>query len=138
MKQTAKVLALISDGTAKVLVERMSACGHDCSTCDGCGLQAAPIEAVAKNKVGAKPGDVVTIESCTKRVLSLAAWTYLLPVVLLFLVFFITRSLGINESICSVLSVTGFISGLLCAVSCNRKGQIDAEITEIVTQCTDV
>lgn len=132
MKQTAQVVVLLDAQNAKVRVERMSACGHDCSTCDGCGLQSAPIEAVAKNSVGAKPGDTVIIESCTKRVLSLAAWTYLLPVVLLFLVFFIARLCGGSESVCGVLSVLGFLSGLLCAVHFNKKGQIQTEITEIV------
>ena len=132
MTQSAQVIALIDENKAKVRVERMSACGHDCSTCEGCGLQAAPIEAIANNSVGAKVGDTVLVESSSQAVLRLASLTYLLPVALFFALFFVLRSVGVAESVSAVFAILGFVCGLFGAVFGNRKGQIDTTIVRIV------
>ena len=132
MTQNALVIALIDENRAKVRVERMSACGHDCSTCEDCGLQAAPIEAIAQNSVGAQVGDTVQVQSSSKAVLHLASVTYLLPVVLFFLAFFLLKAIGISESFCAVAAVVGFVCGLFGAVLGNRKGQIDTKITRVI------
>ncbi|MBE6915444.1 MAG: hypothetical protein E7471_02290 [Ruminococcaceae bacterium] len=134
MTQSAQVIALIDENRAKVRVERMSACGHDCSTCEGCGLQSASIEAVANNPVGAKVGDTVLVESSSKEVLRLASLTYLLPVVLFFVLFFVLRALGVSESASAIGAILGFGCGLFGAVFGNRKGQIDTTIVGIVEQ----
>lgn len=131
MTQKALVLSVFPDGTARVQIERMSACGHDCSTCEGCGLMAAPIEVVAQNPIGSTVGDTVLIESGTKRVLKLAALTYLLPILLLFIFYAFSRMLFLNETICSVLSVAGFLIGLFGAVFANRGGQIETVIRSV-------
>lgn len=142
MTQNALVIAVLSDGMARVKVERVSACGHDCSTCEGCGLMATPIEVVAQNPVHAKVGDTVTIKSGTKRVLKLAALTYLLPIVLLFVFYAVSRLLTENEAICSVASVVGFLFGLLGAVYSNRSGEIETVIQSIQSSeempCSDM
>jgi len=131
MTQNALVIAVLSDGTARVQIERISACGHDCSTCDGCGLMAAPIEAIAKNPIGAKVGDTVLIESGTNRVLKFAALTYLLPIFLLFLFYGISRLMFRSETLCSTIAIIGFLLGLFGAVSCNRSGQIETVIRSV-------
>lgn len=134
MTQCAQVIALLDENRAKVRVERMSACGHDCSTCEGCGLQAAPIEAVANNPIGAKIGDTVLVESSSKAVLHLASLTYLLPVVLFFVAFFALRALGISESVCAGGAIVAFLLGLLGATFGNQKGQIDTTIVRVIEQ----
>ena len=132
MTQTAQVIALTDENRAKVRVERMSACGHDCSTCEGCGLQAAPIEAVAYNFVNAKVGDTVLVESSSKAVLRLASLTYLLPIVLFFAAFFLLSALGISEPLSVGVAILGFLLGLCGAIFGNKKGQIDTTIVRIV------
>ena len=103
---------------------------------------AAPIEAIAKNPIGAKVGDTVTIESGTKRVLKLAALTYLLPIILLFLFYALFRFLTENETVCGVASIVGFLIGLFGAVCSNRGGQIETVIQSVLSSeeasCSDM
>lgn len=83
MTQTARVLSVFEDGTAEVLVTRESACGGNCAQCGGCGGAGKTLTALARNPMGAKPGDNVIIETGSARVLSLAALVYLAPLLLL-------------------------------------------------------
>ncbi len=142
MTQNAQVIALMDDGTARVRVERISACGHDCNSCEGCGMQAAPIEAIAVNRASAEIGDLVVVESASNQIISIAALTYLLPVVLFFVAFFLARTLGVKESFCSIIGILGFCIGLLGAVWSNRRGQVPTVITEIIkkggSECSDI
>ncbi len=41
-------------GRAEISVPRKSACGHDCESCSGCGMQGSSTHAVALNPVGAQ------------------------------------------------------------------------------------
>ena len=84
MTQNAVVTKLISRHVAEVEVERGTACGGTCESCEACVFQSR-IRAEALNKVSALPGQKVVIESKTSDVLGAAALLYLVPFVLLFL-----------------------------------------------------
>ena len=84
MQQLVRVRQTHEDGTATVIHVRESACSGDCHKCSGCGAAKEAILLEAKNTIGAKPGDLVTIESETGPVLKAAAVMYLLPMVLFF------------------------------------------------------
>ena len=82
MVQTAKVTRVLADGRAEVAVKRQSACGHDCSKCGGgCSelMVSSTVAVIAANPVRAMPGDMVTVESSTSRVLGAAVIVYLVP-----------------------------------------------------------
>lgn len=82
MQQLVKVLRCEENGTAQVACLRQSACSGDCHKCSGCGAVEQTMIFTAKNLIGAKPGDMVTVESATGPVLQAAAVLYLLPLVL--------------------------------------------------------
>lgn len=82
MQQLVKVLSCASDGTAKVACIRQSACSGDCHKCSGCGAVEQTMIFTARNPIGARPGDTVTVESATGPVLKAAAVLYMLPLVL--------------------------------------------------------
>ena len=84
MQQLVRVRQTHEDGTATVIHVRESACSGDCHKCSGCGAAKEAILLEAKNPIGAKPGDLVTIESESGPVLKAAAVMYLLPMVLFF------------------------------------------------------
>lgn len=84
MQQLVRVRQTHEDGTATVIHIRESACSGDCHKCSGCGAAKEAILLEAKNPIGAKPGDLVTIESESGPVLKAAAVMYLLPMVLFF------------------------------------------------------
>lgn len=77
MKQTAKVTAA-GNGYATVRVSRTSACAGcaGSATCFACENIA---EARAKNEAGAVPGDLVTVESSSARIVGYAAAVFVMP-----------------------------------------------------------
>lgn len=81
MTQRAVVKRRLGGGKVEVQVKRMSACSHDCDSCAGCGsmVNAGDITAVARDDLGARVGQSVTVETASSRVLKLAAVLYLLP-----------------------------------------------------------
>lgn len=84
MQQLVRVRKIHEDGTATVVHVRESACSGDCHKCSGCGAAKEAILLEAKNPIGAKPGDLVTIESATGPVLKAAMVMYMVPMVLFF------------------------------------------------------
>ena len=85
MEQLVKVQSCNPDGTARVLHIRQSACSGDCHKCSGCGAVQESLLFTARNPIGAKPGDVVTVQAETGPVLAAAAVLYVLPLALFFL-----------------------------------------------------
>ena len=85
MEQLVKVRRCDPDGTAQVLHIRQSACSGDCHKCSGCGAVQERMLLTTNNPIGAKPGDVVTVEAKTGPVLVAAAMLYVVPLVLFFL-----------------------------------------------------
>lgn len=82
MEQKVQVRRIFDNGTAEVARVRESACSGDCHKCSGCGAQQQIMLLTAHNAIGAKPGDMVVIESDTGPVLKAAAMLYVLPLVL--------------------------------------------------------
>ena len=72
MTQDAIVTKIIDRRTAEVEVERGTACGGTCSSCEACVFQNT-IRTTAYNRVSALPGQRVVIESRTSQVLGAAA-----------------------------------------------------------------
>lgn len=85
MTQTVRLTKCNEDGTAQVIHIRQSACSGDCHKCSGCGAVQESLLLTAENPIGARPGDLVVIESRTGPVLAAAAVLYVLPLVLFFL-----------------------------------------------------
>lgn len=113
MQQLVRVKETYGDGTATVVHVRQSACSGDCHKCSGCGAAQETIMLKAKNPIGAKRGDLVTLESATGPVLKAAAVLYLIPMVLFFLGYFIGDALWEMGTLVGCLS---FSAGIILAV----------------------
>lgn len=124
MKQTAQVIRPLRPGYVEVKIRRASACAsaHNCGSCDHCSfMENAPeILVEAENICGARPGDTVTVESATGKVLGAAAVLYLVPLALFFLGYFLGSGMGWSESTAIVLGGIGFGAGLLIALMLDR------------------
>lgn len=116
MQQLVKVLTCSGDGTAKVVLARQSACSGDCHKCSGCGAVEQKMVLTANNPIGAKPGDLVTIESASGPVLRGAAILYLLPLAL-----FIPAYLwGMQWRLGGLTGLTAFALGIGTAIVYDR------------------
>lgn len=126
MIQEATVREVRDNGMAQVQIRRLTACGHDCSDCAGCTqVITGETLAWAHNPVGAKLGDVVTVESESAQVLTAAAMVYILPFALFFVLYFaISSLLGGAESVLPVVGgLLGFFAGILGAIAWDRRAK---------------
>ena len=120
MTQGAIVEKLEMNGDALVRVYQKSACGHDCSDCAGvCGAKRT-ITVQARNPLKARPGDLVTVETGTVRILKAAALVYLLPLAVLILCCLLGYALGGSETVQALSGLGGLILGCGCTVAINR------------------
>lgn len=97
MTARGKVVELSGSGAAAVVrVARESACGKSCASCGGCDKRT--IDVRAANRVGAKPGDTVDVESATGKTLWLCFLAYMLPTLLFIAGWLIHPAVGIASA----------------------------------------
>ncbi len=143
MTQIATVKRLVGEKNAEVLVRRLSACGHDCARCGGCGPEsAAQVAAVAGTALGARPGDTVRVESESGQVLGMAAVLYLVPFVLLFAGYFAASGVlklgeGASVAVGLLCMAAGFAASWLLDRRA-RKRPVRFRIVEVLRSCSDL
>lgn len=133
MQQTVTVKDIKSNGNALIQMQRMSACGHSCDGCHGCGAPNVVLTVEASNPVGAEKGDKVLVESSNKTLYKAAVVVYLIPVLLFFLFYALGQwLLGMG----TLAGILGFALGLGLAVVFNKKftkdGGVAFDIVAIV------
>ena len=116
MQQMVKVLTCEADGTAQVAYLRQSACSGDCHKCSGCGAVQQTMIVTARNPIGAKPGDMVTIESETGPVLKAAAVLYLMPLAL----FIAGYLVGMQWQLGGLIGALAFFASIALVVAYDR------------------
>lgn len=119
MTQSAIVDSLRPDGKAVVRVFQESACGHDCENCGVCGSR-RKLTVEAGNPIQAMPGDLVTVETQTGKIIRAAALVYVLPLCALLLGCILGAALSLSEGMQALLGVGGLILGSAGAVCINR------------------
>ena len=117
MTQTVRVQKLFDDGTAQVVCVRQSACSGDCHKCSGCGAVQEAVTLMARNTIGARPGELVVIESESGPVLAAAAVLYILPLVLFFLGYLLGSLQWGKGPLCGCI---GFVLGIALSVLYDR------------------
>lgn len=134
MQQLVRVQTCNPDGTAQVLCIRESACSGDCHKCSGCGAAKETLVLTAKNPIGAKPGQLVTVEAASGPVLAAAAVLYLLPLALFFIGYLALLSTGFG----AVGGGVGFVLGIVAVLVYDRrvasKGKTEYTITGVVSE----
>lgn len=120
MIQKAVVKKILDRTHAEIEVQRKSACGHDCASCGGCGAPLERIQAVAINSVGAKVGDMVTVEGENKQIMRMAAIVYTLPLALFFVFFIVASLCGLGEGAAGAIGCAGILVGAAAAVAYNK------------------
>ena len=116
MQQRVKVLSCEPNGMARVSVLRQSACSGDCHKCAGCGAAEQTMIFTAINSIGAKPGDLVTVESASGPVLKAAAILYMVPLVL----FIAGYLIGMQWKLGGLTGLAGFGLGVGLAIGYDR------------------
>ena len=127
MTQDAIVTKLLPNSMAEVVVTRSTACGSNCGSCESCIFQ-SELKALAKNRIDAKPGQRVVIESRTSKVMSAAFWVYIIPLLFFTAGFIVASLFGASEGICILTSFLFLVLGACVLVQYQRKRDADKQI----------
>lgn len=119
MTQDAVVTRCLDGDTAEVVVTRATACGSNCGSCEACVFQ-NELKTVARNLIGARPGQRVLIESKSAQVYGAILLVYIVPIVLAVLGCFTAYAAGASEGICVLCTFLGFILGAVIIVATQR------------------
>ncbi|MCC8356747.1 MAG: SoxR reducing system RseC family protein [Oscillospiraceae bacterium] len=129
MTQNGVAPPLLDRGQAEVAVERGTACGGHCGSCEAC-IYANRLLVSADNLVYARPGDRVVLESSTGGIMGAAALIYLVPLVFFFAGYAIAAVSGVAQGGCVVASVAGLLlGGSVAVILGRRRKQITFRIT---------
>ena len=133
MTQEGTVLRKTPGGDAVVEIVRQSSCGGDCSNCKGCAHPQQTLEVTVSDPVGAKPGDRVRITAPTGKVYRSASVVYILPVILLFVFYFVPSGSEGTKILCSLLGLALGV-GISAAYSrrASASGSLKSSISDIL------
>ena len=135
MEQLVRVREIHNDGTADVIHVRESACSGDCHKCSGCGAAKETVIFTAGNPIGARPGDLVKVESSTAPVLKAAMVLYVLPLLLFFLGYWLGTLPGSFGALGGGL---GFLLGIVIIIAYDRLVVNKANIRYTITAFADM
>ncbi len=121
MTQVAQVKRILSPELAEIAVVRQGACSHNCSDCGGCMTAAQPtVTARAENRVGAREGELVVVETASAQLLGMMAFVYLLPMVLLIGGYIAAQAAGLTVGWCILVGLAAFAVSILLIVALDR------------------
>ncbi len=135
MTQEAVVTKLLPNGMAEVAVKRTTACGGNCGSCESCVFQ-NELKTPAVNRIQAKPGQKVLIESQSSRIFKAAFLVYVLPLLFFLLGYFLASLFFSDELVRILCSFAGLALGALVVVLSQRnvreKDKITFEIIQLL------
>ena len=134
MEQLVRVRETHGDGTAAVIHVRESACSGDCHKCSGCGAAKETVIFTADHPIGARPGDLVKVESSTAPVLKAAMVLYVLPLILFFLGYWLGTLPGNFGAFGGGL---GFVLGVTVVIAYDRLVVNKADLRYTITAFAD-
>ncbi len=133
MTQDAVVFRCLPDNMAEVVVTRTTACGSNCASCEACVFQ-NELRTVARNLIGARPGQKVLIESQSSKVYRAVMLVYILPVLLALAGYFLAYAAGASEGMCIICTFIGILLGALILVLSQRRHREKTSITFDIVQ----
>ncbi len=88
--------------------EKNGGCSHSCEL-SGIIAGSGTMRTTALNKIGAKPGDTVEVETESTKVLGYAALVFLLPVLVCAVFYFLTYTIASAEPPALIAAAVGFV-----------------------------
>ncbi|WP_042276719.1 SoxR reducing system RseC family protein [[Clostridium] dakarense] len=122
MNQQGYIIEIVDEKTAKLKMQRHSAC----ASCGKCvtSSEKKDILVEVENTIGAKIGDHVEVNMENVKVLKATAFAYLIPLMGLLIgtigTYFILESLGVKSNIEIISAVVGFLTTFICYVVLNK------------------
>lgn len=140
------IVTRVTENIATVVSKRSSACAscHNCQAKGMChaelvfGNQTENVEVSAINRIGAKVGDTVELESSTSKVLLLSFFTFIFPFLSSALLYLIMNKIINDSNVLPLLMIAVFVICFIVSVFVlNRflKNKTTAVIVKIIEEC---
>lgn len=136
MTQDAVVTRVFQNDMAEVVVVRGTACGSNCGNCESCMYQ-NELKTLAHNRVEAKPGQKVVIESKSSRVFGAAVLVYVMPILFFLAGYAAAYLLGASEGICVLTSFAFLVLSAVVLVVSQRMRKDKNPITFDIVQLAE-
>lgn len=122
MNQRGYIIEIVDDKTAKLKMQRHSAC----ASCGKCvtSSEKKDILVEVENTIGAKVGDHVEVNMDNVKILKATAMAYLIPLLGLLVgtigSYFILESVGLKSNIEFISAILGLLTTFICYVILNK------------------
>lgn len=114
--------------------QKNGGCEHPCEL-SGIVAGSGKMRTTAQNKIGAKPGDTVEVETESTKVLGYAALVFVMPILVCAVFYFLGKAIWSSETPALIAAAAGFVLSFLGISVFDRskkKSEPDIQIVEIV------
>ena len=133
MTEKAKVTKILSGHTAAVFKLPDADCGGECFGCLGCETPKEQPDITVSNTIGAKPGDIVYIESDRRKTNLILFTVFGLPIFVPLFLYFTGYALGLPAAINITMAVLGLFAAFINIKRLNKKIKNSGPVTKIVS-----
>lgn len=140
MNQQGYIIEIVDEKTAKLKMQRHSAC----ASCGKCVTSSEKKDVLVEveNTVGAKVGDHVEVNMENVKVLKATAFAYLVPLIGLLIgtigTYSILESIGIKSNIEIISAIVGFLATFICYVILNKNDKKFKDSKEYIPTITKI
>lgn len=140
MNQQGYIIEIVDEKTAKLKMQRHSAC----ASCGKCvtSSEKKDILVEVENTIGAKVGDHVEVNMENVKVLKATAFAYLIPLMGLLIgtigTYFILESLGIKSNIEVISAIVGFLTTFICYIVLNKNDKKFKDSKDFIPTITKI
>ena len=140
MNQQGFIIEIVDDKTAKLKMQRHSACAH-CGKCIT-SSETKDIVVEVDNSIGAKVGDRVEVNMDGVRVMKATAIAYIIPLVALLAgtigAYFVLQTVGITSGIEIISAVVGIIATGLAFLAIRKNDKKFRDSGEYIPKITKI
>ncbi|MGX4598541.1 SoxR reducing system RseC family protein [Faecalimicrobium sp. JNUCC 81] len=140
MNQQGYIIEIVDEKTAKLKMQRHSAC----ASCGKCvtSSEKKDILVEVENAIGAKIGDHVEVNMDNVKVLKATAFVYLIPLMGLLIgtigTYFILESLGAKSNIEMISAIVGFLTTFICYIVLNKNDKKFKDSKDFIPTITKI
>ena len=141
MNQQGFIIEIVDDTTAKMIMQRHSACAA-CGTCTKLSSECQDLVVEVDNSIGAKKGDHVEVSMESVKVMKATMLAYLFPLIFLFVgtigTYYLLNLLNYSGSIETISGIVGLACTFISYLILNKKDNKFKESRDYIPKITKI
>ena len=141
MNQQGFIIEIVDDTTAKMIMQRHSACAS-CGKCTKLSSECQDLVVEVDNSIGAKKGDHVEVSMESVKVMKATMLAYLFPLIFLFVgtigTYYLLNLLNYSGSIETISGIVGLACTFISYLILNKKDNKFKESRDYIPKITKI